>query len=151
NMVWIIGRTYCTGTPEDYKAVHALQDKYKVVPLSAYGKHYTPPKGKVDPDVDMKTPVRDQVNALKAGEFFKLMAKLMKDNPPAKGDAPMVEKLAKIGLVPGKDFDLSKLDPALQKGLEQAPKAGLKQIVGHFKEGGKVVNGWVYPIPGGVY
>src|SRR5262245_22013000 len=24
-LVWIIGRIYCTGTPEDYKAVHALQ------------------------------------------------------------------------------------------------------------------------------
>ena len=38
SLVWIIGRTYCTGTPEDYKAVHELQDKYKLVPLSAYGK-----------------------------------------------------------------------------------------------------------------
>src|SRR5262245_40646768 len=27
DMVWILGRTYCTGTPEDYKAVHALQDQ----------------------------------------------------------------------------------------------------------------------------
>ena len=48
-MVWILGRTYCTGTPEDYKAVHALQDKYKLVPLTAYGKPYTPPPGKIDP------------------------------------------------------------------------------------------------------
>ena len=64
NMVWIIGRTYCTGTPEDYQAVHAIQDKYSVVPLSAYGKPYTPPPGKVDPSIDMKTAVRDQVNAL---------------------------------------------------------------------------------------
>ena len=41
-MVWIIGRTYCTGTPEDYMAVHAIQDQYKLVPLIAYGKPYTP-------------------------------------------------------------------------------------------------------------
>ena len=26
-MVWVLGRIYCTGTPDDYKAVHALQDK----------------------------------------------------------------------------------------------------------------------------
>ena len=58
NLVWIIGRTYCTGTPADYEAVHALQDKYSLVPLSAYGKPYTPPKGKVDPNIDMKTAVR---------------------------------------------------------------------------------------------
>jgi len=29
--------------------VHALQDKFSVVPLSAYGKPYTPPQGWVDP------------------------------------------------------------------------------------------------------
>ena len=54
-MVWVLGRIYSTGTPEDYKAVHALQDKFSVVPLSAYGKPYTPPPGVVDPDFDMKT------------------------------------------------------------------------------------------------
>jgi hypothetical protein len=41
-MVWILGRIYCIGTSEDYKAVHALQDQMSVVPLSAYGKPYTP-------------------------------------------------------------------------------------------------------------
>ena len=49
DMVWILGRTYCTGTPEDYKACHAVMDKYQLVPLSSYGKPYTPPAGKVDP------------------------------------------------------------------------------------------------------
>jgi hypothetical protein len=151
SIVWILGRTYCTGTPEDYKAVHAIQDKYKVVPLSAYGKDYTPPAGKVDPAVDMKTPVREQVNKMKAGDYFKLLAALMKDNPPASADAPMVAKLAKIGIVPGQEFDTSKLDAAAQKGLESAPAAGVKKIVAHMKDGGKVVNGWVFPSPAGVY
>ncbi|MFO1021978.1 MAG: DUF1254 domain-containing protein [Planctomycetales bacterium] len=35
NMVWILGRTYCTGTPEDYTAVHAIMDQYQLTPLSA--------------------------------------------------------------------------------------------------------------------
>jgi hypothetical protein len=87
NMVWILGRTYCTGTPDDYKAVHAIQDQYKLVPLSAYGKPYTPPPGKVDPSIDMKTPVRDQVNRMDAA-YFKRLAALMKDNAPAAEDAP---------------------------------------------------------------
>jgi hypothetical protein len=64
NLVWVLGRTYCTGTPEDYTAVHALQDQYKVVPLNAYGKPYTPPPGRVDPSIDMKTPVREQVERM---------------------------------------------------------------------------------------
>jgi len=54
-IVWILGRIYCTGTPEDYKAVHALQDQVSVVPLSAYGKPYRPAQGKADPSIDMKT------------------------------------------------------------------------------------------------
>jgi hypothetical protein len=43
NIVWLIGRLYCTGTAEDYAAVHALQDQLTMVPLSSYGKAYTPP------------------------------------------------------------------------------------------------------------
>src|SRR5262249_32346217 len=37
NLVWILGRTYCTGTLEDYKKVHEFQDKLSLVPLSQYG------------------------------------------------------------------------------------------------------------------
>jgi hypothetical protein len=55
SMVWILGRIYCTGTPEDYAAVHAAQDQFKLVPLSSYGKPYTPTAGTVDASVDMKT------------------------------------------------------------------------------------------------
>ena len=35
--VWILGRIYCTGTPSDYQAVHEMQDKITLVPLSSYG------------------------------------------------------------------------------------------------------------------
>ena len=150
-MVWILGRIYCTGTPEDYKAVHALQDKFSLVPLSAYGKPYTPPPGKVDPAIDMKTPVREQVNRMDAGAYFKLLAQLMKDNPPAKDDAPMVAKMAKIGIVPGQDFDIAKLDPAVAQGLQNVPKAGVEKIMAHFKNAGSDVNGWLFSTKTGVY
>jgi hypothetical protein len=151
SMVWILGRTYCTGTPEDYKTVHELQDKYKLAPLSAYGKDYTPPKGKVDPKIDMKTPVREQVNALDAGAYFKLLASLMKDNPAYKEDAPMVAKLARLGIVPGQEFELDKQAPAVAEGLKKAPKEGVDQIMGYFKKAGKDENGWVYPTKTGLY
>ncbi|HTU01580.1 MAG TPA: DUF1254 domain-containing protein, partial [Candidatus Sulfotelmatobacter sp.] len=61
-MVWVLGRIYCTGTPEDYKAVHALQDQVSAIPLSAYGKPSTPAPGSVDAAIDMKAAPRDQVN-----------------------------------------------------------------------------------------
>lgn len=148
NLVWILGRTYCTGTPEDYNACHAVMDKYQLVPLSAYGKPYTPPTGKVDAAIDMKTPVREQVHKMDAVAYFTLLAKLMKDNPPAKADAPMVEKLAQIGIVPGKDFDPTKLPAAAAKRI---PKAAQEQIMGHFKSAGTNVNGWLFSTKVGVY
>ena len=155
-LVWILGRIYCTGTPEDYKAVHALQDKMSVVPLSAYGKPYTPAPGTVDPAIDMKTAVREQVNALDAAAYFKLFAELLKTNPAAADDAPMVAKLAKIGVVPGQDFDAAKLDPAVAKGLAGAPKPAQELIMDWMKAGivagdFKLENGWAFTTKTGLY
>jgi hypothetical protein len=155
-IVWVLGRIYCAGTPEDYKAVHALQDKVSAVPLSAYGKPYTPEPGKVDPGVDMKTAAREQVNALDAAAYFKLFAELLKTNPPAAEDAPMVAELAKIGIVPGQDFDAAKLDPAVAKGLASAPKPAQDKIMEWMKEGVvagdfKLEHGWLFTTKTGLY
>ena len=148
NMVWILGRTYCTGTPDDYKACHSRMDEYRLVPLSAWGKAYTPPAGKIDPAVDMKTAVRDQVHQMDAAAYFTLLASLMKDNPPAAADATMVAKLAKIGIVPGQEFDASKLPAAAARSI---PEMAQKRILGHFKQGGSDLNGWIFTTNAGVY
>jgi hypothetical protein len=139
-LVWICGRIYCTGTPEDYQAVHELQDKYESVPLSAYGKPYTPPPGVVDEKFDMKTAVRKQVNDLPLEEFFSYLTKLLKANPPKPEDAPIVARMAKIGIVPGQEFDHRKL-PVLGGKLD--PKIALLEMVEILKTT-KAVNGWLY-------
>ncbi len=155
-MVWLLGRIYCTGTPEDYAAVHKLQDQISLVPLSSYGKPYTPPPGKVDPSIDMKTAVREQVNALSADEYFNLLAKLMKDNPPYAADKPMLAKLAKLGIVPGQPFDSSKLGPLAKEAFDAVPKIANEKIMLWLKEGilagdMKLVHGWVFTTKTGEY
>jgi len=120
NMAWIIGRTQCNGKA-DYAAVNAIQRQYTLTPLSSFGKPYTPPgSGPADPSVDVKTPPVTQVAKMDAAAFFARLALLMKDNPPAPADAPMVKKLAGLGIVPGKPFDPSAVDPMVMKGLEKA-------------------------------
>ncbi|MEJ2475523.1 MAG: DUF1254 domain-containing protein [Desulfobacterales bacterium] len=151
SIVWVLGRIYCTGTPEDYAKVHKMQDEISIVPLSSFGKPYTPPPGTVDPDIDMKTPVREQVNALDTAAYFNLLAMLMKDNPPAKADATMVTKMAKLGIVPGAPFDFRKLDPAVQEVLKDVPKEGFEKIMAHFKSAGKDINGWIFTTKTGLY
>jgi hypothetical protein len=131
--------------------VHSFQDKLSLTPLSAYGKDYTPPKGKVDPDIDMKTPTKDQVIEMEAGAYFKLLATLLKDNPPTVADAPMVAQMAEIGLVPGKDWDISALAPTVAKGLAKAPKAALAKLMAYEPNAGRIVNGWLITRPSGVY
>ena len=44
--IFMIGRVYAQDTPEDLAAVHALQNQFKWVPLSSFGKTYMPPPGK---------------------------------------------------------------------------------------------------------
>jgi hypothetical protein len=151
NMVWILGRTYTSATPEDYEDVHAFQDTFSLVPLSAYGTDYSPPQGRVDPEIDMTTPTKEQVTNMDAAAYFTLLAKLMKDNPPKSADAAMVAQLARIGLVPGSDWDISTLDPTVAKALAEVPKAALAQMMAHAPNAGTVVNGWQITLPAGVY
>lgn len=150
-IVWILGRIYCTGTPEDYAAVHKMQDEISLVPLSAYGKDYTPPAGKVDSQIDVKTAVREQVNNLSTEAYFQLLAELMKDNPPAAADAPVVANMAKLGIVPGQPFNFEALDAQVKAALQEVPQEGFAKIMEHFKSAGKDEGGWVFTTQTGEY
>jgi len=150
NVVWLLGRIYCAGTPEDYRAVHALQDEVKLVPLGSYGKPYTPAAGKADPSVDMKTAVREQVNRMDATAYFTLLAELMKTNPPAPADAVELARFARIGLVAGKDFHPSRLRADFAKRI---PEVAFDRIMLQFKVNKDVkdINGWAFTTKTGLY
>jgi hypothetical protein len=142
SMFWMIGRIYSDGTPADFAAVHKLQDSMTAVPLSAYGSTYTPPAGSVDPNVDMKTPIVKQVLSLSGTDFFSTFASLLANNPPAAADAPMVAKLAQLGIVPGQPLDTSKLDPTVVAAMNAAPATALPIMKAQMKTAGKIQNGW---------
>jgi len=139
--VWVNGQMQADG-PKDYDVVNALQRQYKLTPLSAWGRPYSPPaEVPVAAGADTKTPPTVQVQKMDAGAFFGRLARLMNDNPPAAADAPMVEKLKALGIEPGKDFDIAKIDPDTAKGLRRAMdgftllQKGVKKL--------KTVNGWI--------
>jgi hypothetical protein len=142
----ILGRTYADGTEQDYKAVNALQAQYKITPLSAWGKPYTPVAPPVNPNPGFSMTDKPQAVILGMGTegYFNLMAKLMAETaPPAAGDAPMLARMAKIGIVPGKPFELSKLDPAVQAALTDIPQTALTKIEANKENMGAVVDHWV--------
>lgn len=149
NMVWILGRTYCNGTPEDYATVHAIQAQYRVCPLSSWGKPYSPQAGRVDPDIDMKASPREQVEGMDPASYFKLLASLMKRNPPSDADAPALARFRSIGLAVGQDFDTAKLSTI--PGVQDVPRLAVERIMAHFRQGGEDLNGWTFFKPAGRY
>ena len=54
--------------------------------------------------------------------YFNKLAEAMKKNPPSADDAPMVANMAKIGFVPGQDFDPSKLGAFDKEAIKAVPK-----------------------------
>jgi hypothetical protein len=119
--VWIIGRTKTDG-PMDYDAVHKIQAGYKVTPVAHWGKPAETPKVKIDPSIDMKTPPKVQVDTMSADKYFTYAAELLKLQPPHITDEPIVARMKRIGIAPGQSLDFAKLDPAVKKGLDSAPK-----------------------------
>jgi hypothetical protein len=148
DMVWIIGRTQANGKA-DFPAVNAIQAQYKLTPLSAWGKPYTPPANvPTDPNVDMKMAPVDAVAAMDAPTFFSRLAMLMQNNPPAAADGPTVTKLASIGVVPGQAFDINKNGPDAAKAIADGVEDGKKKVIelGHSPGNARTVNGWLIKV-----
>jgi hypothetical protein len=139
--VWIIGRTKTDGRA-DYEAVHKIQAGYKITPLSQFGKEVSPSEATIDPDVDLKTPPKQQVDTLPADKFFAYAAELLKQNPPHITDQPIIARLKRIGFEPGQSFDLDKVDPAVKAALETAPEDAQKLMQWKIPTMARVANGW---------
>jgi hypothetical protein len=139
--VWFIGRTQTDGE-KDYDAVHKFQDGMKIAPLSYWNHDWTAPAGRIDRNVDMKTPPMKQVNSMSGKDFFEYGARLMKLHPPKATDFSQVARLAHIGIVPGEDFDYRSLDSSIRKAIDKAPATGLEMLKVKTTEFGHKVNGW---------
>ena len=149
NLAMLGGRTY-TGGPDDYAAVHALQDQYKLVPLSQFGKDYTPPGNvPLKAGVDTKTPVPKQVLAMSPEDFFNRLNRLLVTNPPEPDDPETMERIAKLGIGPGATFRMDAFTPEVRKAIEEGVANGIKMMRETVR--GKIVNGWQIALDMGRY
>ncbi|MFC8536479.1 DUF1254 domain-containing protein [Streptomyces sp. NPDC057249] len=124
---WIIAR-YATSGPEDFPAVNRLQDATRLIPLSEWTgdpDDYSPPGDvPVPAGVDTTTSPVDQVHALSGRDYFGLLNRMMVDNPPDPADAPVLGRLAELGIGPGASTDglsaetLAALDAGARRGPE---------------------------------
>ena len=148
-LIMVGGRTYTAGK-DDYAAVHALQNQYKLTPLSEWGKPYTPPANvPLKPGVDPKTPVTAQVLAMPPEAFFSGLNALLVDNPPDPADPQTMARLARFGVAAGATFSMAAFSPEVRKAIEEGVAQGQKLMRETVR--GKNVNGWEITLDMGRY
>lgn len=101
-MAWLLGRVICYG-PDDMDNIYKIQEEMDVKPLAVWKSGGELPKGKYAPENE-GTPIR-MVFSMGPAEYFRRVNKLMTDNPPYAGDAPILKEIAQIGVGPGLTFD----------------------------------------------
>ncbi|WP_246023451.1 DUF1254 domain-containing protein [Nocardia yunnanensis] len=140
---WLIGRIQVDGE-DDLPAVHTLQQQMKLMPLSAWlaGTPATP-ANLARPQGD---PPPDQVSAMDPAEFFDRLCAVMAVNPPAPADAPMLKRIAALGITPG-----GKPNPQPAGLLAAAVKDAQHRMVTYRNPASRDVNGWKYATDLGAY
>jgi hypothetical protein len=63
--------------------------------------------------------------------------------PPHLTDQPITARMQRIGLEPGKSFDLATADPVVRKALETAPEDAQALMAWKVKRLARVANGWL--------
>lgn len=157
SMVAIIGRTQVNGAA-DYPAVHAVQAGYRLTPLTDNRTSIDSAKASASGvaagpgPVDLVTAPVDQVAALDPATFFAMTAHLMAANPAKPDDAPMVERLARLGVVPGRPFDWDSLSTEAQQSITRGAAEGLARVqAAGRRPRARVRDGWMTAVEIGAY
>lgn len=153
NLAWMINRILVKG-PSDVPNVNAIQDKIIMKPLSSFlgGNNNTSSATTQQVNASKQIPIGPQPNLIAPTgiKIFDEMGAAMVGNPLNPPDPVLVNKLASIGIGPGKvpSRDANEtIKAALQTGITE----GQKMIDQKVLNIGTVVNGWIVTPQAGVY
>lgn len=157
NMVWIIGRTHARAGA-DLEAVRTLQNRYHLVRLSRFNRSVISSAGNEEVTVnsvaamDLKGIPNEIVTSMDAQAFFSRLSRLMRDNPPVRSDEAMLDKLARIGVAPGRTVNFAQLPPEVRRSLDEAVRGAYRRVEELGRNiTGRSMNGWVYGADLGSY
>jgi hypothetical protein len=139
--VWVNGRTRTDG-PADYPAVHAIQEGYKITPLSAWGKTPRPLSVLCDPTLDVVTPPLQQLEEMPGEVYFDYAAELLKLHPPHPTDKPILAEIKQIGIEIGHCFDISRLTPGIRRSIAAAPAKAHQLMSAKLPTLTRITNYW---------
>lgn len=138
---WLIVRT--KASPATYGEVRAFQDQLAITRLAEWPGPGTAVEGGVDPAIDAKTPPLRQVFSLDAAEFFGEAAEVLREIPTHVADHPIVDRMARLGFVPGEPFDLATIDAPAKEAWEAAVPAAIDKITARQQTLVRPVDGWI--------
>jgi hypothetical protein len=118
DIILTLGRTALSG-PADVKNVQAIQKHYQLTPLSAFEHTSAPP-----PAPAVSFPKWDEAKATSIDFISYLNFMLQFAQPTAASEVPLMQRFAKIGIVPGQAFDPAALPPATREAIEQGVADG---------------------------
>jgi hypothetical protein len=100
----------------------------------------------------MKTPAPVQIDKMDAATYFGLFSEILKDNPPALTDYPMVHRLERLGFKVGTSFDLTNAPSGVRQAFERGLADGHAEVLSEGnKAAGVGQKGWVYTTRSGAY
>jgi hypothetical protein len=77
-----------------------------------------------------------------ADKYFTYAAELLKLHPPHITDEPIIARIKRIGIEPGKSLDFAKLDPAVKNALAGVPEDAQKLMKWKVPTLARVANYW---------
>jgi hypothetical protein len=108
--------------PEDLPNMEKTQHGYKLQPLSSFlGK----PAPAAPPKIKWPAWVAEVDKTIDIFTYVNFMLPYTKPNAM---DEPTLERIAKIGIAPGKPWEPAKMDPEMRKAIEEGVADGLKLI-----------------------
>lgn len=150
NMVWALGRIQTNGA-DDYPAVHALQERLQIRPIAAPGRRSAGPTGGrplTSPSVStpyVSTPTA-RLARMNPKEYFGTAAMLMATNPARPTDAPVVSRMAQLGLTAGRSLSGMLAEPRAEQHVVRGMRDAMAQIEAAGRKPPTVVrNNWVFP------
>jgi hypothetical protein len=147
---WLVAQTEVRGAA-DLANVARFQAGLSATPFHFWGQLYTPSRPAIDTALPTGSPV-EVVAKMSAKVYFTRFCELARKNPPHPHDYPLLDRMRRIGISPGRRFSFEALPSEVRRALERAPLLAVPSFREAYEHAGQLVNYWrAAPKPRGVY
>lgn len=141
-IVKLVARIVLEG-PYDYPNIHALQDRYRLAPLSAFLGTPPPPAA---PAIDFPLPTAKGFFEIPSAAFIPYFNFLLQHCAIHPSERDMFERFATIDIGPGQSFDADRIAPDVRLAIDAGVNDGHARIMERLGHLCPPINGWQYPL-----